>query len=121
MTASVLKSIDSLLMILDDRVQECIFGTEQKQPGSISRSLLQTQSRLTSKLPHIADPHLKIMMIGPVANTLEWRMNEIVGSEAGVLPLVKKRLLDGSDSLRMAALGARSRGTPNRSNLRSGD
>lgn len=96
-------------MILDDRVQECIFGTEQKQPGSIDRSLLETQSRLTSKLPHIAGPHLTIMMIGPIANTLERRINEIVGSETGVLPLVKKRLLDGSDSLRMVALGARSR------------
>ena len=107
--SSVLAAIDSLLVILDDRAQERVFRTEQRQPGSISRALLRTQGRLTSKLPHLADAHLKIMMVGPVANTLERRINEIAATDTGVLPLVKRHLLDGADSLRVAALGARSR------------
>jgi len=108
-TSSVLSAIESLLIVLDDRVQERLFRTEQRQPGSISRSLLRTQGRLTSKLPHLADQHLKVMMLGPVANTLERRINEMVAPEVGVLPLIKRRLLDDADSLRVAALGAKSR------------
>jgi len=96
-------------MILDDRVLERIFRTEQKQPGSIHRALLVTQGHLTGNLPHLADAPSEIMMRGPVANSLKQRINEISRIDTGVLPMVEGRLLNGSESLRGAVLAARFR------------
>jgi hypothetical protein len=111
--------MDSLLMILDDRVQERIFGTEQKQPGSVHRALLVTQGHLTGRLPHSADAPSEIMMRGPVANSLEQRINEISKIDTGVLPMVEGRLLNGSESLRGAVLAARFRFAEHSNNANS--
>ena len=118
-TASVLKSMDSLLMILDDRVQECIFRSEQKQPGSIHKALLVTQGFLTGNLPLLANAPSEIMMRGPVANSLEQRINEISKLDTGVLPMVEGRLLKGSESLRGAVLTARFRFAEHSNNANS--
>jgi len=106
-------------MILDDRVQERIFGTEQKQPGSIHRALLVTQGHLTGKLSHLADAPSEIMMRGPVANSLEQRINEISKLHTGVLPMVEGRLLNGSESLRGAVRATRFRFAEHSNNANS--
>lgn len=107
--ASVLGSLDSLLLLLGDPVQDRLFCYEKRQPGSIQRSLLRTQGRLTSKLEHQDNAHLKVMMLGPVADSLARRIGEIADPESGVLSIVNFRLNRVSESLRESALAARGR------------
>ena len=106
---SILGSLDSLLVLLGDSVQDRLFRIEKSQPGSIRRSLLRTQGRLTSKLEHRDNAHLKVMMVGPVADSLARRIGEIADPESGVLSVVDFRLNRVSESLRASALGARGR------------
>jgi hypothetical protein len=104
---SVLASLNSLLMVLCDDVRERLFRAEEGQPGSINRALLRTHGRLTSKLEHRDNEHLKVMMLGPVADSLARRIEEIAEPEKGVLSLVDFRLFGISESLRGSALAAR--------------
>jgi len=104
---SILGSLDSLLVLLGDSVQDRLFRIEKSQPGSIRRSLLRTQGRLTSKLEHRDNAHLKVMMVGPVADSLARRIGEIADPESGVLSVVDFRLNRVSESLRASALAAR--------------
>lgn len=106
---SILASLDSLLVLLGDSVQDRLFHIEKSQPGSIRRSLLRTQGRLTSKLEHRDNAHLKVMMVGPVADSLARRIGEIADPESGVLSVVDFRLNRVSESLRASALAARGR------------
>jgi len=106
---SILGSLDSLLVLLGDSVQDRLFRTEESQSGSIKRSLLRTQGRLTSKLDHRDSAHLKVMMVGPVADSLARRIGEIADPESGVLSVVDFRLNRVSESLRASALAAHGR------------
>lgn len=106
---SILASLDSLLMVLGDDVGERLFNIEKHQPGSIQRSLLRTRGRLTGKLEHRDNAHLRVMMLGPVADSLARRIDQIADPESGVLSVVDFRLNRVSQSLRESALAARGR------------